>query len=241
MQENMGRKGFTAGENLEAYRRVKLSGGTVVYADAGEAFIGVTTEKKSSGEIIDVALKGSHRTFKVEAAEAFSQGAALYGAADGKVQDTASGTQMGTAMEAAAAATELVEVLFDWGSAAEIDGASIGIEAEDGNGAVPVLFAKKGITDANGADVVVVTSAPFKFVVIDWWIISRDTTAANINLKNGSTDMTGNTAKGTADDAIVRGGALIAAQDEIAAAGALSVAASAVAAFDLFVLVEKIR
>ena len=112
MQENMGRKGFTSGEALEAYRRVKLSAGTVVYADAGENFIGITTEKVASGAIVDIALKGAHRTFKVEAAEALASGAAIYGADHGKVQDSASGTTQGTALEAAAADTEIIEILF---------------------------------------------------------------------------------------------------------------------------------
>lgn len=240
MQENLGNKGFVAGEALEAYRRVKLSSDTVVYADAGEAFIGVTTEKKASGEIINVALKGSGRTFKIEAGEAFASGAVLYGGNDGKVQDTASGTAQGTALEAAAAAEEIVEVCFDNGAAAVLSGAATAIVAEDGNGSLPVIFIKAGITNANAADVVVVTAMPFKVKIIDFKVISRDTTAANITLKNAGTTMTGNTAKGTANDAIVQGATLIAAQDEIAAGAALAVAASAVAAFDIWVMAIKI-
>jgi len=44
-QFNIGSKAFVAGEALEAYRRVKLSTGSgtqVEYADAGDAFIGIT-------------------------------------------------------------------------------------------------------------------------------------------------------------------------------------------------------
>jgi predicted transport protein len=49
-QFNIGSKAFVAGEDLEAYRRVKLSAGSgsqVEYADAGEDFIGVTAAKAS--------------------------------------------------------------------------------------------------------------------------------------------------------------------------------------------------
>jgi len=47
-QTNPGVKTFTAAEDLEANRRVKLSTGSgknVEYADAGDAFIGITELK----------------------------------------------------------------------------------------------------------------------------------------------------------------------------------------------------
>ena len=84
-------------------------------------------------------------------------------------------------------------------------------------------------------------SAPAeKMRIIDWWIISRDTTAANIKLVNVSTDASAVKAKGTANDALVRGGDIIAAQRDIAAGTAIKVNASAVAAFDIFLACIKV-
>jgi hypothetical protein len=110
-QQNEGLKCFTAGEALEMFRRVKLSGVTVVYSDGGEAYIGVTQEKVASGDPVTVMLKTTGKTFIMISEESLSAGAALYGAADGKVKDTASGTSMGTALEAASGDGEEIEVL----------------------------------------------------------------------------------------------------------------------------------
>ncbi len=240
-QTEGGIKTFLAGEDLEAYRRVKLSAGdTVVYADAGEAFIGVTQEKVDSGKQVSVALRSAARSYKIAAKEALAANAALYGGDDGKVQDTASGNAIGTSLEAATADGDIIECLLDDGNGALISGAATAIVADSGNGAIPIVFAKQGITDANAADVDIVAVAPFKFRIINWWIISRDTTAANIKIKNGTTDASAVKAKGTTNDAIVLGGDVIAAQKDVAAAGALKVNASAAAAFDIFVLAIKV-
>lgn len=110
---NMGGKTFIAGENLLANRRVKIATGTttvppeVVYADAGEYGIGLTQTNEKAGDPIVVAAK----TELVVAAEAFSVGAALYGAIDGKVADTVSGEQQYTALEAATADGDVVEAV----------------------------------------------------------------------------------------------------------------------------------
>lgn len=114
-QQNEGLKTFVAGEALEAFRRVKLdtgSGSSVVYADGGDSFIGVTQEKVDSGDNVVVRLKTTGKTFKMVAEEAFAEGATLYGADDGKVKDTASGTAQGTALEEATADGDIVEVLL---------------------------------------------------------------------------------------------------------------------------------
>ena len=242
-QYNEGPKAFTAGEALEAYRRVKLSSGSgtqVEYADAGEEFIGITAAKVASGEQVTVIPRSAARTYKVTAKEALSVGATLYGGDDGKVQDSASGTAQGTALEAATADGDIIEALLDNGAAGEIDGGSVAVEAEDGNGGIPILFKKTGIADATTA-VAIVTLLPFKCLMIDWWLISRDTDAANVKLQNGDDeDISANVAKGTANDAIVRGGTIVAGKDELAAGSKLQVLASAAEAFDIFVLVEKI-
>jgi hypothetical protein len=245
-QNENGFKTFTAGEALEAFRRVKLSSGSgtqVEYADQSDSdgYIGITQEKVSSGDQVNVALKGGPGTRKAVASEALAVGATLYAADDGKVADTASGNAIGTALEAASADGSIIEILEDFGSAAEIDGASTSEEAEDSNGSIPIIFKKTGITDAspyNTGAVAIVTSLPYKVKIINWWIISRDTEEANVKLQDGEAspnDISANVAKGTADDAIVAGGTIVAEQDECAAGSAIKVLASTAAAFDIFV------
>lgn len=237
-QENLGSKSFVAGEDLEAYRRVKLSSGNVVYADAGEEFIGVTSHKAVSTEQVTVNLRSASRTYKMVASGAITAGNTIYGANDGKVQASASGVAQGVALEAATADGDVIECFQNNGVAGAIDGASTAIGDPAVNGSVPVIFAKQGITDATTSPVIV--TAPFKFRIIDWWIIARDTTAANVKLINVSTDASAVKAKGTTNDAIVRGGDIIAAQKDVAAGNALKVNASAAAAFDIFVVAIKV-
>ncbi|MBN2397097.1 MAG: hypothetical protein JXI32_01850 [Deltaproteobacteria bacterium] len=105
--ENEGIKTFTAGEDLEAKRRVKIKSGTtstppeLVYADAGEDWIGVTRYAVDSGDPIAVKLNNYPGTFEIECVvdSEIARGTVLYGAADGKVSDAASGTAQGIAME----------------------------------------------------------------------------------------------------------------------------------------------
>lgn len=114
-QFNIGSKAFVAGENLEAFRRVKLSAGSgsqVEYADAGEDFIGVTAAKAVQGEMVSVDLKTSGRTFKVTAAGAIGVGGSFYGAVDGKVSATVSGSIQGVVLEASGSDGEIVEGLL---------------------------------------------------------------------------------------------------------------------------------
>lgn len=109
---------FTAGEELAAHRRVKLKSGStttpleVEYADAGEDFIGITMDNAEDGDLIAIAPLCREGTFLVTAAGTFSAMADIYGAADGKVDDTASGTAYFKALEAATAAGDIVEVIL---------------------------------------------------------------------------------------------------------------------------------
>ena len=107
---------FTAGEELLPKRRVKIKAGTttippeVVYADAGEQAIGIT----GNGTIaitLGVSLQPSNATGTYEgtASEAFAINATLYGANDGKISDTSSGSAIGLAVEAATADSDVVE------------------------------------------------------------------------------------------------------------------------------------
>jgi len=114
-QYNIGSKAFVATEDLEAWRRVKLSAGTgdqVEYADAGEDFIGVTGHKSAQGEHVTVDLKTRGRTFKLSALDAIAAGADFYGADDGKVSAVVSGSVQGKLLEASTSDEEIVEGLF---------------------------------------------------------------------------------------------------------------------------------
>ncbi len=237
-QQNEGAKTFTAGADLEAYRRVKLSSGNVVYAGAGESFIGVTAHKAANGEPVTVIPRSAARTYKLTAAGAVTSGAVIYGAANGKIDDAASGTAQGTALEAATADGDIIECLLDNGAAGSINGDAVALQADGEPGSVEIILHKQGITDATTS--VTIATPAAKVRVIDWWLIARDTTAANIKLVNVATDMTAVVAKGVTNDALVRGGTIVAAQRDIAAATALKVNASAAAAFDIFVKVIKV-
>jgi len=100
---------FTAGEAIAAFRRVKISGATVVYADAGEVGIGVAQAAAANGATVTIRTHCHGGTFKVMAAGPFSAGATLYGAANGKVDDTVVGSPIYYAMEAATADGDIVE------------------------------------------------------------------------------------------------------------------------------------
>lgn len=108
----IGTKSFVAGEALDAYRRVKLSSATVVYADADEAAIGVTAGAAASGASVAVDLFGN-RTHKVTASAAVAADAVVYGKADGKVDDAAGVYPIGIALEAALADGDIIEVCFN--------------------------------------------------------------------------------------------------------------------------------
>lgn len=102
---------FVAGEDLAAHRRVKLSGATVVYADAGDEAIGVTEFAVSSGEDITVRMLNAGGTVEIFAAGTFAVSATIYGADDGKIDDVVAGQPLGKVLEAATAAGDLIETL----------------------------------------------------------------------------------------------------------------------------------
>lgn len=105
---NEGPKTFLAGEALAAKRRVKIESGTVtdppevVYADAGDDFIGVTEYAVADGEYVAVKLQNQPGIFEIECLvdSAIARGTVLYGANDGRVSDASSGTAQGIAIEA---------------------------------------------------------------------------------------------------------------------------------------------
>jgi hypothetical protein len=117
---NEGFLSYLAGEALEAYRRVKIKSGTaasppeVVYADAGEAFIGVTTRPAPSGGVVAVKGPNDAGSFLLCAANSLAVGAVLYGAADGKVSDTVSGSPQFMARMAATGDGHVIEGVVAW-------------------------------------------------------------------------------------------------------------------------------
>lgn len=110
MSWNNGIATFKAGEALEAKRRVKIESGTtndppeVVYADAGEDFIGVTEYQVADGDMVAVKMNSAPGIFEVECLvdSAIARGTVLYGGDDGVVTDASSGTAQGIAMEVGA-------------------------------------------------------------------------------------------------------------------------------------------
>lgn len=107
---------LTAGEALLPKRRVKVESGTttdpveVVYADAGEQHIGVTgNESTADGALVSIQPMNATGTYEGTAADSFARGAVLYGAANGKISDTSSGSAIGVALEAALNDGDIVE------------------------------------------------------------------------------------------------------------------------------------
>lgn len=121
MSDVNGIKTFIAGEDLAAHRRVRIMTDSpatttdppeVVYADAGEDWIGVTEYAVSDGDLVAVKLNNAPGTFEICALidSAIGRGTVLYGAADGKVSDASSGSAQGVAIEAAVSDNDVIEV-----------------------------------------------------------------------------------------------------------------------------------
>jgi len=114
-------KTFIAGEDLAAHRRVKVMTDSpatttdppeVVYADAGEDYIGVTEYAATDGNEVACKLNNYPGTIEMECTvdSAIARGTVLYGAADGKISDASSGSAQGIAVEAAGASGDVIEV-----------------------------------------------------------------------------------------------------------------------------------
>jgi hypothetical protein len=114
---NEGIRTFTANGAITNKARVKLTAASttspvqVEIAGAGEQHIGIAEYAVASGAIVAVRLRTYPGTHEGVATEAFAVGDVLYAAAAGGIKDTADGTAIGIALEAATAPNDIIEFI----------------------------------------------------------------------------------------------------------------------------------
>ena len=112
------KRSFTAGASISQYRAVTIaSDGDAEHAtDTASLLIaGVSDRAASSGESVTVALANAGGSAFIEASEAITAGTAVYATAAGKVAlvgTTSNDVLVGTALTAAGADGDVIEVLF---------------------------------------------------------------------------------------------------------------------------------
>jgi len=113
---------MVAGEALATNRRVRLgaTAGEVVYADAGEDWIGITEYAVADGDDVNVRMKIGGSTLMIGVDAVTAIGADLYPADDGQLSPYPKGLdeRQGIALSAATAADDIIEV-FPTGKAPE--------------------------------------------------------------------------------------------------------------------------
>lgn len=105
---------FEAGAAIAENLRVKLASGVLAVAGIADRELGTMFNASfASGDKVAVRLRTTNGTTKFVAAGAIAVGADVYTAASGKVNDVAASTSylLGTALEAAAADGDVIEVL----------------------------------------------------------------------------------------------------------------------------------
>ncbi len=108
---------FTANGALGARVRVKLTSGSatdppqVEVAGAADGHIGYTEYAAASGELVAVVGRFGNMVQEAVASAAIAVGAALEGAAAGKVATKTTGTLIGYAVEAATADGDIVKII----------------------------------------------------------------------------------------------------------------------------------
>lgn len=131
-------KTFELSATVAIYRRVKLdSNGKVLQSGAGEPWIGTCEEAGVDTNHRGVRLITATGTRKMVAAGALSISDILYGAADGKVDDAPTGEPIGTALEAATADGDIIEVLPVEGTLSQAAGEAV--EVIGGAGGITAL------------------------------------------------------------------------------------------------------
>jgi len=107
-------KTFTAGAAISKHILVYLSSEVLQVAGLATQPIGTTENATfASGDLVSVRLLSAQGTIQCVASGTFSQGALVYGRADGKIDDisTSSAVKIGMALEAATASGDIIEVL----------------------------------------------------------------------------------------------------------------------------------
>jgi hypothetical protein len=188
---------FTAGEALLPKRRIKVESGTttdpveVVYADAGEQHIGVTgNESTADGDPVSVQPMNATGTYEGTAADAFARGATLYGAADGKISDTSSGSAIGIALEAATADGDVVE----WISFAVLSTTAATVSFADAAGATAAATVEAALAELYAN---ILTAQAHITIPLTSWMIGDGTNTVSfggpatdpiLDMTNGDTD-----------------------------------------------------
>lgn len=108
----------------------------------------------------------------------------------------------------------------------------------EGTPGLPIVVSKTLTATAGTYDIV--ATAAYKFKVLDWWVQKLDTTASNVKLNDGTNDVSADVAAGTTDHALVRGGTIDNAYEDIAAAGSLKAITSGNAAMKVNVLIVPV-
>lgn len=117
MAYNLGIRSFTASGAITAHARVKATAASattppeVELAGSGEQHIGIAEFAVADEGIVSVRMRNDSGTFEAIAEEALAVGAVLYGAADGKVKDTSTGSAIGVSLEAATADGDIIEIV----------------------------------------------------------------------------------------------------------------------------------
>ncbi len=102
---------FVAGGAIAAGARVKLTAGKTALCGLDELGIGTQeTQSFADGDYVGVRLWNAQGTRKMIAGGGFALGAAVYGAANGKIDDVSTLAVIGTALEAASGDGSIVEV-----------------------------------------------------------------------------------------------------------------------------------
>lgn len=153
-------KTFVAAEAIEQYRllkRVAASGTRVELCDAEDMPIGISDQDDvAAEEQVNVYLLSAAGTVKIQAAGAVQIGDRVYPAANGFIDDVAlsNGKSVGTALTAATAANDIIEVLLDGVAGEKLDGlihANVADSAAITNTIVQTAFSTGGKT-IRGAD-----------------------------------------------------------------------------------------
>jgi hypothetical protein len=114
---NEGVRTFTASGAVTARSRVKIASGTtttppqVALAGSGDEHVGISEYAAADGAIFSVKLRGYPGSVEILSATSLSIGASAWGANSGLITSATGGVFVGLVLEAATAASDIVEIL----------------------------------------------------------------------------------------------------------------------------------